>query len=213
MLTDLELANLCQAQYDGDSVFNYTFSTAGVDYSIACFPTCTAIVFEGSHDLPDWVSNFEALMQQVSDFGGVERGFYSGLPQAFAQARPLIPLDLPVYVTGHSRGAAHAQIFGAMLIIALYNVEIVVFGSPRPGDANLAAIINKIPNRSYRNFNGFDTQDFVTDVPLDLTLIAPFVHPSPQILIDVVPPDPDPWGLFKMHHLSAYIKGLEKIYA
>lgn len=209
MLTDLDCADLCLAQYDGKPIFDHIFHTCGVDYAIRFYPDCAAVVFEGSHNLPDWVSNFQAAMIDVPNFAGVERGFYTGMPEVAVQAAPLLPKTAPVYVTGHSRGAAHALIFAAMLIKQGYNVIVVVFGSPRPGDKRLAAILAQAPVRSYRNYHDFDEQDFVCDVPLDLRLVAPYVHPARQIVIDVPPVPDDPWMLLARHHLYLYRTGLE----
>lgn len=211
MLSDLDCANLCQAQYDSlGGIFDAVSSIAGVDFAIRSYPDCMAVVFEGSHDLPDWISNFDAVMLDVPDFAGVERGFYSGLPDVFIHVSPLLPKEKPVYVTGHSRGAAHAHIFAAMLIKQGYIVIVTVFGSPRPGDAKLAQILSAFPNRSYRNYAGFDHQDFVCDVPFDIEIAAPYVHPYKQKIIDMPPAPNDPWGLLARHHLFLYTAALQR---
>lgn len=209
MLSDLDCANLCQAQYDGASIFDVSDSICGVDFAIKTYPDCMAIAFEGSHDIPDWISNFEALMIDVPDFAGVERGFYQGLPNVLVATLPLFPKEKPVYVTGHSRGAAHAHIFAALLIKQGYKVIVTVFGSPRPGDARLATILAPFPNRSYRNYADFDHQDFVCDVPFDIEIAAPFVHPYKQKIINMPPAPGDPWGLLARHHLFLYIAALQ----
>lgn len=210
-LTDLDCANLCEMQYGADfnEFFDWTATTFGVTWSIKKYPDFCAVVFEGSHNLPDWMSNFKAIMIQIPDLGGVEQGFYDGLPQTMEQINPLLPKDKLIYVTGHSRGAAHAQIFAAMLIKKGYKVEVVTFGCPRPGDENLAKVLSTMPNRSYRNFHDFDEQDFVCDVPLGIIVLAPFIHPSSQITIDVAPANGDPWLLLARHHLQLYIEGLK----
>jgi hypothetical protein len=208
MLVDLDLANLCQAMYDGRDTFDVDQHTSGVDWAIKSYFDCTAIVFEGSHDLPDWVSNIEFEMIQVPDFAGVEKGFYDGLPDVYAAAERYLPKDKTVYVTGHSRGAAHAQIFTAMLIKGGYRTVTVTFGSPRPGDKDLANILIASTNRSYRNFHTFDEQDFVCDVPL----CHPFgyVRPGVDLIVDVAPSPDDPWLLLSRHHLGLYIEGVKR---
>lgn len=209
MLTDHELCNLLQEQYDGIAgVFDIAETLAGVTYGVKFYPDCTVVAFEGSHNLPDWISNFAAVMMQVPDFAGVEQGFYSGLPEVFTSVAPKVDKSKRVYVTGHSRGAAHAHIFAAIMIKQGYQVEVVAFGSPRPGDAQLAAILAKAPNRSYRNYHDFDEQDYVCDVPFDITLVAPFKHPGKQIVVDVAPHPDDPWLILSRHHLFLYAKAL-----
>lgn len=208
MLSDLDCANLCQAQYDGKAIFDQSFSINGVDFSIKNYDDCGAIIFEGSHDLPDWISNFDAVMVDTT-IGGVEQGFYMGLSQCLLKAIPLLPKGKPIFVTGHSRGAAHAHLFAALLIKAGYDVVVVTFGSPRPGDARLAAILSTKPNRSYRNYLDFDNQDFVCDVPLPLPPLTPYVHPSQQVIINSPAAPGDSWGILSRHHLFLYTKALD----
>ena len=207
MLSDLDLCNLCQAQYDGAyEQFDTTQSTSGVDWSAKIHPDCSVIVFEGSHDLPDWISNMEFRMVQVPDFAGVEHGFNDGLPDTFIAAERYLPKENPVYVTGHSRGAAHALIFAALLVKQGYKVICVTFGAPRAGDAQLAAILSEIPCRSYQNFHSFDDRDFVCTVPMPYPF--GYIHCGKQILIDVPPEEGDPWLLLARHHCFLYQEGV-----
>jgi len=208
-ISDLDCANLCLSQYNGEDIFDRTFCVGGDVVSVKNYPDCTAVIHEGSHDAPNWINNFDAVMQQIDDFGGVEQGFYVNLPAMMVSLQPLLDKSKPIYVVGHSRGAARAHICGAMLIKRGYNVEVVTFGSPRPGDAVLSAVLASAPNRSYFNYHSIDEQDYVCDVPLDLTLVSPFVHPAARIKIDVAPEPGDPWLLLARHHVQLYIKGLE----
>jgi hypothetical protein len=94
----------------------------------------------------------------------------------------------------------------ARFIKQWYIVHIVVFASPRPGDAVLGSILASVPLRSYRNYHDFDNQDFVCDVPLPYPF--EYVHPVPQTVIDVAPELNDSWGILARHHLQLYKKGL-----
>jgi len=209
MLKDSDCAQLCIAQYnESPKAFDAHYAQRGDLCSIKYYDDCTAVIHEGSHNMPNWINNFDAIIMQTS-VGGVEAGFYIYLPEMLAGLLPVIPKDKPVFVTGHSRGAARAHIFAAMLIKAGYTVEVVTFGSPRPGDAVLAAILAMAPNRSYYNFHDIDEQDFVCDVPFDLELIEPFRHPTGRIRIDVAPAPDDPWLLLSRHHIELYAKGVK----
>lgn len=207
-LSDLDCANLCQSQYNGEAIFDFANRIDDVSFAVKLYPDCTAIVFEGSHNAPDWFSNFDAVMVRPPGLGGVERGFYDGLPETLAALSPMLNGKL-IYVTGHSRGAAHAHIFAAMLINAGYHVEVVVFGSPRPGDAKLAEILAQAPNRSYWNYRDEFHHDIVGDVPENI--IWPYIEPALRIKIDVEPLPDDPWLLLARHHLSLYIHALQEI--
>jgi len=212
-LTDSQLADLVQAQYDYiPHIFDSIGIVSGVDYALKSYPDCTVISFEGSHDIPDWESNFRFNMIRVSGIGGVEEGFYQGLLAVYQSRGYNLPMDKPVYCIGHSRGAAHAHIFAAILIQAGYkpeNVIRVVWGSPKPGDASLTASLARSPCRSYRNYHDALKQDFVCVVPEPLPDM-PFEHPGPYILIDEAPPEPDPWLLLARHHFYLYQKGTQK---
>ena len=206
MITDRQCAQLCIDQYNGGTGFDGQYGQGGDFCSLKYYPDCTAVVHEGSHNMPNWINNFDAIMMQTS-VGGVEAGFYINLPQILAALISSIPTNKPVVITGHSRGAARAHIFAAMLIKQGYTVEVVTFGSPRPGDAALAAILANAPNRSYYNFGHIDDQDYVCDCPLDLELVEPFVHPAGRIQIDIPPQPNDPWLLLARHHIELYYEG------
>jgi rhodanese-related sulfurtransferase len=213
MLSDLACCDLCQSQYDGEAIFDHDFTNdQGDRYCIKYHPDCTAVVHEGSHDTLNWYHNFQAEMISVPDFGGVEKGFYNGLPEVMVQALPLIPKDKPVYVTGHSRGAARAGIMAAILIKQGYDVIVVVFGSPRAGDKEFSSILEGAKlRRSYRNYHDFDNQDFVCDMPLFCPLtFRNFCSPIAYRMIDERPNDPDAWGILAYHHLFLYRNGVQK---
>jgi hypothetical protein len=205
--SDFDLAKLCQSQSLNENIFDHDFVVSGDRYSIKYYPDCTVVVHEGSHDFLNWFYNADFVMIKIPDFAGVDMGFDLNVSVMTQQAIPLIPKDKPVYFTGHSRGAPRAQLMAARFIKQGYQVVVVVFASPRPGDAMLARILNEMPIRSYRNYGNFDEQDFVCDVPLPYPF--GYVHPVDQIIIDVPPEPNDAWGIFARHHLQLYIEGLQ----
>lgn len=212
-LSDLDCANLCQDLYNGKSdSFDKICHTAGVDYAIKLYDDCAAVVFEGSHNIPDWLSNMETRMIHPENLKcGVEDGFYDGMEETLGASTPYLPKDLLIYVTGHSRGGAHAEIFAAQLILLGYAVKIVVFGCPLVGDEDFCKIISGVDIHSYRNYRNVLEQDFVCTVPEHIPLIAEFQRPHGQIIIDVAPLPDDPWLLLSRHHLFLYIEGLKKL--
>ena len=137
MQTDLELSLILQRQYDGvQGFFDHDFINATGDrYCIKYFPDCTVVAHEGSHDDLNWFYNAVFVMVQKEGIGGVDEGFAIGIQEQTDQAAPLIPKDKVVYLIGHSRAGPRAQLMAARLIRLGYKVVIVVFASPRPGDA------------------------------------------------------------------------------
>lgn len=210
MLSDCEVADLLQAQYDGrQEVFDYSNTLGVVSYSIKHYPDFELLLFEGSHNVPDWFSNFQASLIRVNGFGGVEQGFYEDIPAATADIQAHLVRSKPVRIGGHSRGAAHGHIAARQLILNGYSPALItrtLFGSPRPGDLDFAVGLAGSPCHSYRNYRSFDAQDIVCDVPLHFFLER-YVHPEPQIKIDVAPMADDPWLILDRHHLFLYEKG------
>ena len=207
MITDLDCIKACVETY-GDkpqSDFHFWFDgskTDGVVFGVDTMTDCTLIAFRGSTVFLDWIRDFEAEMIHTS-IGGVEKGFFDGLEECFAVVAGVAPKGNPIYVTGHSLGAGRAHIFAALLIKGGYNVEVVTFGSPRPGDAELAKILNPFPIRSYKN-----GPDYVCDVPLPLPLL-PYDHPSKLIPLYEKPSADDEWGPLSWHHSQLYLQALK----
>lgn len=213
MLTDLQICDYLQAQYDKTpGTFDIVESTEDVDWALKIFPDCTLLAFEGSHDIPDWISNFKASMVK-SEYGGrVENGFNNGVSAALDVIIPEIPLNGdPVIIGGHSRGASHAHIATRGLIAHGFKADYihrVVFGSPRVGDLEFCRGLEESPVTSYRNYGNFFDQDKVCQVPAYIPWFAPYHHPGAYTYVDI-PGDPlDPWILLKRHHLFLYRKAL-----
>jgi predicted lipase len=106
----------------------------------------------------------------------VHQGFYSaferlsdGATGIREQMRATTPVNVPIYITGHSLGGALAQIgtavFGNDQIAACYT-----FGSPRVGN-NIFDLWVKPP--SYRVIN---YADIVPQVPIPVPFVMPYRH-------------------------------------
>lgn len=212
MLNDYDIALLLQSQYDcTQGVFDHDFTNVHGDrYCIKYYHDCSVVVHEGSHDFLNWFNNARFVMQEDSILGGIDLGFDIGIEDQTKQAAPLIPKEKQVYVSGHSRAGPRAYLMAARLIKMGYEVSIVTFASPRPGDAKFASIIQTAKEaRSYRNYRDFDEQDFVCDVPFP----HPFgyIHPVQPIVIDMPPAQSDSWGVLARHHLFLYTAGVKKL--
>jgi hypothetical protein len=210
MPNDYEIALLVQALYNKDPIFDITTNTATVDWAAKHYPDCNVLIFEGSHDLPDWENDFKAEMKYIPSLGGVHSGFYNGLPEACSQAVQYLSKDKLTIICGHSLGAGRAHIATGIFAKSEYNLlETVVFGSPLPGDQTLADIIAPFPNRSYWNYKNPFEHDFVGDVPLWLP-DERYVIPRKRIIINEPPSIPDPWLVLSWHHSELYVQGLAR---
>ena len=159
------------------------------------------VVCRGSTTLPDWIENFIDVPVYVPGLGRVEKGFLDGAMAFFDAVRHEVAP--PIVVTGHSRGAAVADILAAKLLLEFgTGVWSVTFAKPRPGFASLSALLARRA-RWYRN-----RKDPVTFVPY---LFGEYQHPGDLVLLDVPPPAGDPWGPLAEHHSELYAAGVHAL--
>lgn len=122
--------------------------------------------------LLDWLNDFDALLvDDKHGFGGkVHNGFmgardtiWAGMAAAIANRVSVSPTK-PIYITGHSKGGAVANLAAARLHIERPGSEIIVctFAAARPGDPDFAAQYNAAITRSTRYEY---TDDIVPHVP------------------------------------------------
>lgn len=126
-----------------------------------------ALILRGTNDPRDWLTNFNAI-PKVWDRGGlVHKGFARALnlvwDRVTASLEKNVPSDCPLFIAGHSLGAALATLAASLLQPrALYT-----FGSPRVGDNDFGATLSEV-----KNFRVVNNRDVVTTVPPPL----PFYH-------------------------------------
>lgn len=212
MLSDLQIALLLQSQYDGEAIFDYQNTIEGVTFAIKLYDDCTVVLFEGSHDAPDWEHDFEAIMVYPDELNGagVHAGFWEGLPAAFDVILPYLSKDKLTVLAGHSLGAGRVNLAAGLLLGKEYDrLELVKFASPRSNDKRLSDSIALFPLRSYWNYHNEDHHDFICDVPIAIPEILEYDTTEPKKLIDSPPGAEDNWGVFAWHHLFLYIEGIK----
>ena len=210
MLSDLDIALLLQQQYDNTpDVFDLTIDVSGVYCSVKHYPDLAVVCFRGSATPLDFWRDFQGLMINDAELGGVEQGFITGLRDIEAHLETVIPTGKPAIIAGHSLGAARAVLFAGLWIEYNQPVHsIVTFGTPRPGSKSLQRILSGISIHSYCN-----GEDPVCKVPFDIPLLEPYCEPAPFIMLNEPPVSNDPWGPeIGWHHLSPnYINGIRKL--
>ncbi len=213
MLSDLNICDLLQNQYDGaQGVFDYQDTIEGVTFAVKVYPDCVAVLHEGSHDEPDVEHDFEAEIIYPPELNGVgvHAGGWSGLIAAYAEILPYLPKDKLIYLCGHSLGALRVNLAACLLLHHGYTmVERVKFAPPRSNDQALAAMINKYPVRAYENYHSVLDRDFVCAVPRRILPAFPYDVDEPRILIDVPARAGDNWLFLKRHHLFLYREGIK----
>jgi predicted lipase len=209
MVTDLELAQVCWNLYYDANKLDHIVSTEGVTVGISHSAEHSIICFRGSITFLDWLRDFQAQMVFDDELGGVEFGFMQGLRRIIGQRPDGAVPSKPVYITGHSLGAARALIFAALeRLRGLPIAGVTVFGSPRPGAAKLKEILAPVPVRVYKN-----RHDPVCELPLNIPLLDPYVHVRELIHVDAAPaPEEivdDVWGIAPDHRMDLYLKALQ----
>jgi lipase (class 3) len=205
MPSDIDFALLCYSSYFLPGYFDTVFQ-GDQDNQVWCgikhIDKEAVIVFRGSSTFTDWTRDFSAKMFVDPQLGEVETGFMIGLRDLLVSVKKETASATKIYITGHSLGAARALLFGALLVCEDIIPEIVTFGSPRPGGAELKVLLAPVAIRSYKN--AFDP---VTDVPFMLSL-DPYVHPRDLIPIASQPIAADPWLSIRDHHMQYYINAI-----
>lgn len=203
--SSLDLAKLSRQIYAPDAlVSGFDHFDAGMDDGI-CWALkrargCDIVVFRGSANLQDWIHDVRAI-PIPTPVGRVHLGFYAGMERMWQDLKS--HLTQPVVVTGHSLGAARADVISALMQHeGRPPVLRVVFGEPKPGFAEFGSLIAGIPAFSYRNGNSFH-HDLVTDLPFSFPPIE-YVHPTPIIPICAMPAPNDRYGPFSWHRMELY---------
>lgn len=211
MLTDLDLANLCLDTYWEAQNFDRIAEADGVFAGIKHYKDYSVIAFRGSTTLLDWLRDFQAVMVEDTDIGGVEQGFRRGMRDTIAVMGAELQVPSPnFYITGHSLGAARALVFAALLCeqgFGRFIKGVTVFGSPRPGGGKIAELLKGTPVKAYRNGS-----DPVCAVPVSVPLLAEYVHPTVLTAVDIPPKVGDEWGFMARHHMELYKEAMERMY-
>lgn len=205
MISPIVLAQACADAYaDAPAGFDHLWEFSGTHAAHRKIEGADLIVFRGSKDAEDWMRDAEAVPIWDSRLGFVHGGFMAGMYDVLAAVT--LATSNRLVVTGHSLGGARARILAALVAYSGSPVlQCTVFGSPRPGFANLSRILqkSKTPLSSYRN-----REDPVPLVPFMGGL---YVHPDQWIALDAhaAPGDLEP---LRDHHIALYQEGLAKLY-
>jgi predicted lipase len=118
------------------------------------------LVFRGTTNLVDWLTNIRATPDQWPRGGMVHEGFKGALELVWADVKAVLEqpeyINCPLFYTGHSLGAALATLAASLKRPrALYT-----FGSPLTGDSDFAESLSEVA--VYRVVNN---RDKVTTVP------------------------------------------------
>ena len=200
MISALQAAQLSQLIYDTrPSDWDSLISVGEVVAGLKHIGSDSVIAFRGSVTAADWLHDAEAVPVLDPEIGYTHAGFLDDMDAALEQIVPLLYGD--VVFTGHSLGGARARIATAKLAVRRLPVaQCIVFGSPKPGYAQLADILGAsgAAHTSYRN-----RQDPVPTLAPGST----WVHPDEWTSIDAAPPGEFLSDL-RDHEVALYVQGV-----
>lgn len=110
----IQAVQLCAAIYDPSSTWDKLINTHGVVCGLKTVGNRVFVVFRGSDDILDWLRDITAIdvanIMAHAVFGQMWGGFLVGMPEVWAVIRPLLEGATEIIFTGHSLGAARADI-------------------------------------------------------------------------------------------------------
>ena len=108
------------------------------------FASPITIAFRGTTDPRDWITDFRAWRHHLQGCS-LHSGFYaavsSALPRILGALKSFDP-HTPIFVTGHSLGAALATVFAYRFPETSRIAGVYTFGGPRVGDASFRDLYN-----------------------------------------------------------------------
>lgn len=198
------LAQMCELVYSDEMVVidalhrnGYTGFFIDVD-DVQCFiaehDNYSVIVFRGTDDVSDWVTNLTFRMAEHV-YGFVHAGFSRAIDAVFADVKHNLNTRKPVFITGHSQGAALASLCAIKLRLSGWDVKAVyAYGQPRVGGHSYKTHYNKLlKNCTYRIVNNNDTVTRVPPRSFNYVHVGQFVYIDTAGLISF---DPGNWGVF-----------------
>lgn len=191
----LDLANvrLC-ADFAALAYINRpTFYDPVTDTKVLITRCANALVvsFQGTKDWTQWIQDAKFWKFKDDIFPGVHTGIAEDYLAVAGSVRRAVTeeiTDLPVIITGHSKGAGEASLCAYDLCMRGFSSRVhsvTTFGQPRTGGGAYANKYNRI--LADRTFRWQDAEDIVTRVPrigFRHHERCYFVNSSDQIIVD-----------------------------
>jgi triacylglycerol lipase len=144
---------------------------AGTQAFLAWTDEVLLVAFRGTDAGDDWLDNLQvtAIKPPHGTYGKVHKGFFQAFQRVEGSLRTALAGagSKAVWITGHSLGGALATVAAAELEALLPRAQVVTFGQPRVGFAELKAYVDGAYGGRYHRF--VNRRDPVTRVPFRLS--------------------------------------------
>lgn len=160
------------------------------------------ITIEGTDTLSNWIDNLSIGLKK----NDIHKGFFRYSTYCIRKYNLINIIKnnkKPLYICGHSLGAAAATVILFKLAMYLHNVEcyLILFGSPKPGGKHFSEeFAIKLPNVNIYNYQ--NPKDFVCKLPC----LLGYSHINQDILftkkVFLI------HNILKNHDMNTYIDGL-----
>lgn len=163
----------------------------------------TIIVIDGTDTISKWVDNISIGLRK----NDIHEGFFRYSTQCIKKynlRQTINNSNKPIYLCGHSLGAAAATIIAFKLAHILQNKEcnLVLFGSPKPGGQRFANNVSLLlPNANIYNIQS--QNDIICRFPLN---IFGYYHITDEILY--IQSMFSALRIIQNHNMNTYIDGL-----
>ena len=132
------------------------------------------VAFRGSSSIQSWIDDAEVLKTNYTSYPECNCRVHNGVFKSSENVKNKTINEVQylvkkygspsIYVTGHSYGAAVAQLIGMELYhVGYHNVEVYNYGQPRIGDSTYASFVSSTLGRKLFRF--IHNKDIVPHVP------------------------------------------------
>ncbi len=155
-ISDHDLVVAAAATYDPAAIPLYEGIGGAVRVFLSKVNGLNVVAIEGTKNAPGWALDFVAIPEEDRpktdhpSLDWVHAGFMTGATLAIDSVRR-VAQQAPYAITGHSLGAALAELIGALLSLeGLPPVKIGSFAPPRVGGDKFLSVLMSLPVTAYR---------------------------------------------------------------